>query len=51
MVALAKKRKLRATPVETRSAEQANAALEDLKAGKVVGRIVLDFESVAAQAP
>jgi D-arabinose 1-dehydrogenase-like Zn-dependent alcohol dehydrogenase len=51
VVALAKKRKLRATPVETRSAEQANAALEDLKAGKVVGRIVLDFESVAAQAP
>jgi D-arabinose 1-dehydrogenase-like Zn-dependent alcohol dehydrogenase len=26
-----------------------NAALEDLKAGKVVGRIVLDFESVAAK--
>jgi D-arabinose 1-dehydrogenase-like Zn-dependent alcohol dehydrogenase len=51
VVALAKKRKLRATPVETRSAEEANAALEDLKAGKVVGRIVLDFESVAAQAP
>jgi D-arabinose 1-dehydrogenase-like Zn-dependent alcohol dehydrogenase len=48
VVALAKKRKLRATPVETRSAEEANAALEDLKAGKVVGRVVLDFESVAA---
>jgi D-arabinose 1-dehydrogenase-like Zn-dependent alcohol dehydrogenase len=48
VVALAKKRKLRATPVETRSADEANAALEDLKAGKVVGRIVLDFESVAA---
>jgi len=47
-VALAKKRKLRATPVETRSADEANTALQDLKAGKVVGRIVLDFESVAA---
>jgi D-arabinose 1-dehydrogenase-like Zn-dependent alcohol dehydrogenase len=51
VVALAKKKKLRATPVETRSAEQANSALEDLKAGKVVGRIVLDFESMAAEAP
>jgi alcohol dehydrogenase, propanol-preferring len=48
VVALAKKRKLRATPVETRSAAEANAALEDLKAGRVVGRIVLDFESLAA---
>ena len=48
VVALAKKRKLRATPVETRPAEAANSALEDLKAGRVVGRIVLDFESVAA---
>ena len=51
VVALAKKRKIRPTPIETRSAEQANTALEDLKAGKVLGRIVLDFESVAAQAP
>jgi D-arabinose 1-dehydrogenase-like Zn-dependent alcohol dehydrogenase len=51
VVALAKKRRIRPSPIETRSAEQANAALEDLKAGKVVGRIVLDFESVAAQAP
>jgi D-arabinose 1-dehydrogenase-like Zn-dependent alcohol dehydrogenase len=48
VVALAKKRKLRAAPVETRSAAEANAALEDLKAGRVVGRIVLDFESLAA---
>ena len=51
VVALAKKRKLRATPVETRSAEEANSALEDLKAGRVVGRVVLDFESVAASGP
>ena len=44
VVALAKKRKLRAAPVETRPAEQANDALEDLKAGRVLGRVVLDFE-------
>jgi D-arabinose 1-dehydrogenase-like Zn-dependent alcohol dehydrogenase len=48
VVALAKKRKLRTAPVETRPAETANSALEDLKAGRVVGRIVLDFESVTA---
>jgi D-arabinose 1-dehydrogenase-like Zn-dependent alcohol dehydrogenase len=48
VVALAKKRKVRPMPVETRRADEANAALEDLKAGRVVGRVVLDFESVAA---
>ncbi|HYE39442.1 MAG TPA: zinc-binding dehydrogenase, partial [Ramlibacter sp.] len=46
VVALAKKKKLRPMPVETRPAEQANGALEDLKAGKVLGRIVLDFEHI-----
>jgi propanol-preferring alcohol dehydrogenase len=45
VVALAKKKKLRPTPVETRPASEANAALEDLKAGKVLGRIVLDMEA------
>jgi D-arabinose 1-dehydrogenase-like Zn-dependent alcohol dehydrogenase len=44
VVALAKKKKIRPTPLETRPATQANAALEDLKAGRVLGRIVLDFE-------
>lgn len=44
VVALAKKRKLRSAPVETRPAERANEALEDLKAGRVLGRVVLDFE-------
>lgn len=44
VVALAKKRKLRPMPVETRPAEQANRALQDLKEGKVLGRLVLDFE-------
>jgi D-arabinose 1-dehydrogenase-like Zn-dependent alcohol dehydrogenase len=48
VVALAKKRKLKPLPVQTRPASQANAALEDLKAGRVVGRVVLDFETVQA---
>jgi D-arabinose 1-dehydrogenase-like Zn-dependent alcohol dehydrogenase len=45
VVALAKKGKIKAAPLETRPASEANAALEDLKAGKVLGRIVLDFEA------
>jgi D-arabinose 1-dehydrogenase-like Zn-dependent alcohol dehydrogenase len=48
VLALAKKGKLKPTPVETRPAEQVNGALEDLHAGRVVGRVVLDFESLAA---
>lgn len=48
VVALAKKRKLKPLPIETRPAAHANAALEDLKAGRVVGRVVLDFETVEA---
>ncbi len=46
VVALAKKGKLKPIPVETRAADQASRALEDLKAGKVLGRVVLDFGSV-----
>jgi D-arabinose 1-dehydrogenase-like Zn-dependent alcohol dehydrogenase len=46
VVALAKKKKLKPSPIETRPADQANAALEDLKNGKVLGRIVLNFETV-----
>jgi len=46
VVALARKGKLKPIPVETRAADQANRALEDLKAGKVLGRVVLDFGSV-----
>jgi D-arabinose 1-dehydrogenase-like Zn-dependent alcohol dehydrogenase len=46
VVALAKKKKLRPMPVETRPGDQANSALEDLKAGRIVGRVVLDFETV-----
>ena len=48
VVALAKKRKLKPLPVQTRPASEAAAALEELKAGRVVGRIVLDFETVDA---
>jgi D-arabinose 1-dehydrogenase-like Zn-dependent alcohol dehydrogenase len=46
VVALARKGKIRPPPVETRPASEANAALEDLKAGRVLGRVVLDFEAV-----
>jgi D-arabinose 1-dehydrogenase-like Zn-dependent alcohol dehydrogenase len=46
VVALAKKKKLKPLPVETRPAEQANDALTDLNAGKVLGRIVLNFETI-----
>jgi D-arabinose 1-dehydrogenase-like Zn-dependent alcohol dehydrogenase len=48
VVALAKKKKLRPQPIETRGAERANSAIEDLKAGRVLGRVVLDFEGAAA---
>jgi D-arabinose 1-dehydrogenase-like Zn-dependent alcohol dehydrogenase len=48
VVALAKKKKIKPSPIETRPADQANAALEDLKNGRVLGRIVLDFEALAA---
>jgi D-arabinose 1-dehydrogenase-like Zn-dependent alcohol dehydrogenase len=48
VVALAKKKKLKPLPLEVRPSEEANRALEDLNAGKVAGRIVLDFEAAAA---
>ena len=48
VVALAKKGKLKALPLETRAADEANRALEDLKAGRVAGRVVLDFERASA---
>jgi len=49
VVALAKKGKLRPTPVETRPAAEVNRSLEELKAGKVLGRVVLDFSAEAAR--
>jgi len=48
VVALAKKGKLKPLPVTTRPAQEANQALEDLKGGRVVGRVVLDFQRVDA---
>ena len=48
VVALAKKKKLKPMPVETRPAQEVNGALDDLQAGRVVGRVVLDFEGIAA---
>jgi D-arabinose 1-dehydrogenase-like Zn-dependent alcohol dehydrogenase len=50
VVALAKKKKIKPSPIETRPADRANSALEDLKNGRVLGRIVLDFEALAAPA-
>lgn len=46
LVALAKSGRLRPTPVEVRPASEINRSLEELKAGTVLGRIVLDMESV-----
>jgi len=43
VVALAKKKKLKPSPVATRPAAEVNAVLEDLKAGRVLGRVVLSF--------
>jgi D-arabinose 1-dehydrogenase-like Zn-dependent alcohol dehydrogenase len=48
VVALAKKGKLKPLPVATRPGSEANAALDDLHAGRVVGRVVLDFEALQA---
>jgi D-arabinose 1-dehydrogenase-like Zn-dependent alcohol dehydrogenase len=46
VVALAKNKKLKPLPIETRTGDKANDALQDLNAGRVAGRVVLDFESV-----
>lgn len=43
VVALAKKRKLKPTPIATRPADEASRTLQDLKDGKIVGRVVLAF--------
>jgi len=45
VVALAKKKKLKPTPVTTRPAAEVTQVLEDLKAGKVLGRVVLNLET------
>lgn len=48
VVALAKKKKLKPMPVETRPATEVNRTLEELKAGRILGRVVLDFETAQA---
>ena len=48
VVAMAKKRKLKPAPIEMRPASRANDSLQDLKAGRVLGRIVLDFSALTA---
>ena len=48
VVALAKKKKLKPTPVETRPAREVNRTLEELKAGMILGRVVLDLETEVA---
>ncbi len=48
VVALAKKKKLKPTPLSTRPADELNAILDNLKAGKVLGRVVLDLEKLSA---
>ncbi len=45
VVALAKKKKLKPMPVETRAAAEVNRTLDELKAGRILGRVVLDFET------
>lgn len=48
VIALARKKKLKPAPIEIRAAHEANQTLEDLKAGRVLGRVVLDFEHAQA---
>jgi D-arabinose 1-dehydrogenase-like Zn-dependent alcohol dehydrogenase len=48
VVALAKRKKLKKMPLSTRPANEVNAILEELKAAKVRGRVVLDFEALGA---
>jgi alcohol dehydrogenase/propanol-preferring alcohol dehydrogenase len=47
VVALAKEGKLKPTPVELRPIEEVNRTLDELKAGKIVGRVVLDVNETA----
>ena len=47
VVELAKSGKLKPTPVETRPVAEANRTLDELKAGKILGRVVLDVNEAA----
>lgn len=48
VVTLAKRGKIKRAPIETRAADEVNRTLEELKAGAILGRVVLDFETVSA---
>jgi alcohol dehydrogenase/propanol-preferring alcohol dehydrogenase len=48
VVALAKKHKIKPTPVALRAPDEVNRTLEELKAGKILGRVVLDMERETA---
>ena len=43
MLKPAKKKKLKPTPIATRPAEEASRTLQDLKDGRILGRVVLAF--------
>src|SRR5262245_10772058 len=47
VVALAKEGKLKPTPVELRPIKEVNRTLDELKAGQIVGRVVLDVNETA----
>jgi D-arabinose 1-dehydrogenase-like Zn-dependent alcohol dehydrogenase len=44
VVALAQSGRLKPTPVETRPATEVNRTMQELQAGKILGRVVLDLE-------
>ncbi|HEY7574267.1 MAG TPA: zinc-binding dehydrogenase, partial [Thermoanaerobaculia bacterium] len=48
VVALARAGRLPAPPLETRPSAEINRTLEELKAGKILGRAVLDFETAGS---
>jgi D-arabinose 1-dehydrogenase-like Zn-dependent alcohol dehydrogenase len=48
VVALARSGKLAPSPVELRPASEVNRSMEELRDGKVIGRVVLDFEHADA---
>jgi D-arabinose 1-dehydrogenase-like Zn-dependent alcohol dehydrogenase len=47
VVALAQEGKLKPTPVELRPIKEVNRTLDELKAGKILGRVVLDVNEAA----
>ena len=48
LVLLAQSGKLARTPVEVRACSEINRTLDELKAGRVLGRVVIDMETAAA---